>query len=1453
MRKFVKKIPMLIVTMLIVMLSLVSVFSVSATTAEEIKNTYGIPDWLWNQVPQDYKERLEELLPEDFTLPEDIEIPELPEDFQLPEDFVFPELPENKEDFNVDDYIKNLADEVKEHFKTEYLADRQYYKIAYKANVLDLVVKDNFTRPESGFKSLLLDVYTDAVQALTAASVENKFTLLAALQNGVDTAAVKEILNSIKSVSVDDLVIYDGSVRTDSIKALVKRLPLPSEIATYTDEQFRNFLSVDVNVVTESKGNLDITVNFGFEFANANNYARLRRIAQIVADNVSVSHKDGVYSVSVNVPQAFTRILNKAIATGKLSDSAKLKIFAALDKNVNEFAEFAKTITFEQVYNLLEKIDIVSCIDNTSLGKYFPDGITNERILNAFKKIEPYFEKIKTALIELVTFVPQRFQSKTMMDFYRGNGEFFAAKYNYELFVETWLYRIQGKGLAVTDYIKNTYTDSRILKWNSRLENALNKLPMLSMFFNRESYTVSAEASVTLTDVYKVTYKDGENVIKRGLLPKDADLSFFAGITEISGSEILDWVDENGNSISKMPERDAEVYAVYDAGFKLEQSADIDTVYDGEAKQLKVNVVNLSSIEKTYDFGWYKIVGDSRVAIDGAHSDTLEVRNVLDSGKYICVVASGDTVKEAVFNVAIAKAKIDMTGVKWSYTAPFTYDGEIKTVSLNKEIEQLRFVGRLSARDVGTFNVSFELIDADNYELINLGDLSASLEWKIEKIKIDMTGVKWSYTAPFTYDGTAKTVSLNKEIEQLGFTGNTATEIGVYTASFALKDTEHYELINLGDLATSLEWKIEKAKVDMTGVKWSYTAPFAYDGTAKTVSLNKEIEQLSFTGNTATEIGVYTASFALKDTEHYELINLGDLATSLEWKIEKAKVDMTGVKWSYTAPFAYDGTAKTVSLNKEIEQLSFTGNTATEIGVYTASFALKDTEHYELINLGDLATTLEWKIEKAKIDMTGVKWSYTAPFTYDGTTKTVSLVNAPSLVEVKGTLSATKAGTYTASFALKDTENYEMVNAGALASSLEWKINKASVDLAGAAWNYTAPFTYDGTIKTVSLTMQFDQLKFSGNSATDAGTYTASFELKDAENYEIINKGSLSDSIEWKINKADIDMSAVARSFVDAEFVYDGKPHTLTVDSKLLPEGVKVKGYLGSAVTHVSESPKTITVQFELLAEKAVNYNVPADMSATVTVVAKEIGLKWENLKFTYDGSSHVPTASATGLVGNDTCKVTVSGAQTEVGVYTATAVSVDNADYKLPGSVTVSFEIEAASVIVPVTKIDPITGTTVTSTGLDNEMTMEVSDVTKDNKNIDVSKIAEKDKVAKILYVYEISFKIGNNVCKLDNGNYEVSLVIPDGEAGKTYKVVVIDKDGNVTEINGTVSADGKSVKFNVTNLDGKFSLLGIEDKEVSGLVEHAGVIVGVGSAVIVVFSAAALYFVVFRKKKRI
>jgi hypothetical protein len=76
----------------------------------------------------------------------------------------------------------------------------------------------------------------------------------------------------------------------------------------------------------------------------------------------------------------------------------------------------------------------------------------------------------------------------------------------------------------------------------------------------------------------------------------------------------------------------------------------------------------------------------------------------------------------------------------------------------------------------------------------------------------------------------------------------------------------------------------------------------------------------------------------------------------------------------------------------------------------------------------------------------------------------------------------------------------------------------------------------------------------------------------------------------------------------------------------------------------------------------------------------KEAALSWSGLSFTYDGSAHVPTATVSNLVGTDECNVTVTGAQTEVGNYTATAEALSNNNYKLPAANTHAFSISAAS-----------------------------------------------------------------------------------------------------------------------------------------------------------------------------
>ena len=73
--------------------------------------------------------------------------------------------------------------------------------------------------------------------------------------------------------------------------------------------------------------------------------------------------------------------------------------------------------------------------------------------------------------------------------------------------------------------------------------------------------------------------------------------------------------------------------------------------------------------------------------------------------------------------------------------------------------------------------------------------------------------------------------------------------------------------------------------------------------------------------------------------------------------------------------------------------------------------------------------------------------------------------------------------------------------------------------------------------------------------------------------------------------------------------------------------------------------------------------------------------LAWTDDAFTYDGKAHAPTATATGLVGDDACNVTVTGKQTNAGSYTATATRLGNANYALPKAVTHKFTIDKAAI----------------------------------------------------------------------------------------------------------------------------------------------------------------------------
>jgi hypothetical protein len=106
--------------------------------------------------------------------------------------------------------------------------------------------------------------------------------------------------------------------------------------------------------------------------------------------------------------------------------------------------------------------------------------------------------------------------------------------------------------------------------------------------------------------------------------------------------------------------------------------------------------------------------------------------------------------------------------------------------------------------------------------------------------------------------------------------------------------------------------------------------------------------------------------------------------------------------------------------------------------------------------------------------------------------------------------------------------------------------------------------------------------------------YSAAVVLNDKDNYEWVGGGTDDLALSWSIAKAGHNMSGA--TFGNKSVQYNGESHSITVSG--LPDGVEVSEYLNNGQTEIGVY--TVTVKFKVT--DTVNYNVPADMTATLTV-----------------------------------------------------------------------------------------------------------------------------------------------------------------------------------------------------------------------------------------------------------
>lgn len=618
------------------------------------------------------------------------------------------------------------------------------------------------------------------------------------------------------------------------------------------------------------------------------------------------------------------------------------------------------------------------------------------------------------------------------------------------------------------------------------------------------------------------------------------------------------------------------------------------------------------------------------------------------------------TPEDMTLNWTIRKKVLDMSGVRWDYTGAFTYDGQNKKVELTGLPEGIHVdYENASAFNAGVYNAHAVLeYDSDNM----YARQPADCQWKINKQRLDISGVYWDYDKAFTYDGREHSIYLAGLPEGLNveYQDNHKIDAGKYiaTAELSPSDPLNYEVPEM----SGCTWAINRAPIEKTDIEWTDCSDFVYDGTDKTVEIISDLGDdvyVEYAFNKYRNAGRYYAKalFTPVDADNY----LPPKPLGYSWSIGKADPDITGAVWDYTSAFTYDGTKKSVKLVGVPEgvHVTYTNASASDAGDYTAiaKFSVSDTANFNT-SIPDM--TLDWSIEKAEYDLRDAKWQEERRFTYDGEEKSVVITGLPDGLEpVYSGNRATAAGVYMAEAAFAfDEKNYERPEF----RECSWIIDKAAVDVTGITWNYEKPFVYDGTEKVVYAqgVPEGCYAVYSNSRASNAGTYVGTVEIRpeDTENYT----PSRLENVTWRIGKGSYDMSHAYWDY-ERPFTYDGTEHRVVL--KGLPEGV-TPAYRNNTATDAGTYEASVT--FRAADER--NYKVPEFESCKWTISKADYDMssvQWNySGEFSYTGRMH--EVELRGLP--EGVRAVYSGnAAAETGVYEATAdlIPFDQSNYNKP------------------------------------------------------------------------------------------------------------------------------------------------------------------------------------------
>lgn len=390
---------------------------------------------------------------------------------------------------------------------------------------------------------------------------------------------------------------------------------------------------------------------------------------------------------------------------------------------------------------------------------------------------------------------------------------------------------------------------------------------------------------------------------------------------------------------------------------------------------------------------------------------------------------------------------------------------------------------------------------------------------------------------------------------------------------------------------------------------------------------------------------------------------------------------------------AYDGTEKTVNgYTCSVDNLTFEGVTAsgsgTNIGDYPVTFTgvtidtTKDTS-------GNYVVTAT---EDGTLTITPKPLTITADSdtkVYDGTALTKNSYTSEGLMAGDQIESVTITGSQTNAGSSYNVPSAAVIKKGDEVVNANYTITYTN----GTLEVMKKPMTVTADAKTKAYGEDDPILTYTSEGLINEDALTGALTRTAGENVGeyAINLGTLTAG-----NNYDIDFHSAKLTITKVGLTITAKNHTITYGDAPAGNGVTYEGFVKSdtesvlggtlvydySYTQYGDVGNAYTITPKGLTNS--NYDITF-VDGILTVTAKEVVINWTNTSFAYNGEEHSPTATVTGLVNGDEIGITVAGAQTNAGEYTATvsALTGDKAgNYQLPVVNTQSFTISPKSLV---------------------------------------------------------------------------------------------------------------------------------------------------------------------------